>query len=66
LIDLAAGNLKQRMGKTRAAYNLWSRSLTRLEKLPSPYMGLDLRAFVEDLQASLIKPTLPLLIRLNF
>jgi predicted metal-dependent hydrolase len=44
LIDLAAGNLKQHMDKSHPAINLWKSSLARLEKLPSPYMGLNIRS----------------------
>jgi uncharacterized protein len=57
LIDLAAGNLKQRMDKTSPATNLWNSSLARLEKLPSPYLGLDLRAVKQAILKCLVDQT---------
>jgi len=50
LIQIAAANLKRSQGRTQAADKLWRRGLARLEKAPSPYMGVDARAFTRDVR----------------
>jgi predicted metal-dependent hydrolase len=66
VIDLAAGNLKLRMGKDSSAITLWSSALARLDTLPSPYMGLDLHRVRSDLRSLLDAPaSAPVLLRLT-
>lgn len=45
LIQIAASHLKRFMGSLDAARSLAARGLERLARTPSPYMGLDVRAF---------------------
>jgi predicted metal-dependent hydrolase len=45
LIQIAASQLKRRMGAPGAARSLAARGLARLARASSPYMGLDVRAF---------------------
>ena len=42
LIQLAAANLKHRMGEEAAAQHLWRATTHRLSTLPDLYMGIDL------------------------
>jgi predicted metal-dependent hydrolase len=53
LVNLAAGNLKDRMDNSASAIKLWTFSLSRLEKLPSPFMGLDIPALKSAIRARL-------------
>lgn len=65
LIQVAAGNLKRHLGTDRAAYNLYRSGMVRLAALPTPYLGIDLRRFVEEVEAYAERRTrLPALIRL--
>jgi predicted metal-dependent hydrolase len=66
LIDLAAGNLKLTMKAPASTIKLWGDALARLEKLPSLYMGLDIRSLENDVRLRLANLTLPpLLLRLQ-
>jgi predicted metal-dependent hydrolase len=57
LIDLAAGNLKLVGGRPASALKLWQSGLLRLEKLPSLYMGLDIRALERAVRRCLDDPS---------
>jgi hypothetical protein len=48
LIQLAAANLKQLLGRERAVRNLVARGLERLQKLPPHYMGVDTVTLTDD------------------
>jgi len=50
LIQLAAANLKRFLGNEVAATNLARSSLTRLQKIPPIYMGVDVAALTEDVE----------------
>jgi hypothetical protein len=66
LVDLAAGNLKHRMQNTASAIKLWNVSLARFAKLPSPYMGVDIRGLEDKIQARLRgESSAPILVRLH-
>ncbi|UVT15269.1 MAG: DUF309 domain-containing protein [Nitrospira sp.] len=47
LIQFAASNLKWSLGNETAARKLARNGLDRLQKVPSPYMGIDVTAFTE-------------------
>jgi uncharacterized protein len=51
LIQIAAAELKRLMGSERAAQALYGRGLTRLRGVASPFLGLDVARFVEDVEA---------------
>jgi len=51
LIQVAAGELKRVMGNEGAARALAGRGLARLGQAPSPFLGLDVRRFVEEVEA---------------
>jgi hypothetical protein len=66
LIDLAAANLKLTTGARPSAVKLWQSGVVRLEKLPSPYMGLDIRQLEIEVRARLTDSSLPpVLLRLQ-
>jgi predicted metal-dependent hydrolase len=66
LVDLAAGNLKYRMENSASASKLWKFSLSRLERLPSSLMGLDIHALASELRTRLSdSPASPVLLRLQ-
>jgi hypothetical protein len=66
LIDLAAANLKLTTGASASAQKLWESGLRRLDKLPSPYMGLDIRDLEHQLRSRLTDFSLPpVLLRLQ-
>jgi len=48
VIQVAAGNLKRSMNVDEGAQRLWSEALGRLAPLPSPLLGVDVRAFERD------------------
>ena len=50
LIQVAAANLKRFQGNEGAAEALFRRGLARLAQVPSPYMGIAVRAFERDVQ----------------
>ena len=51
LIQVAASHLKRFMGSKDAARALAERGLARLARTPSPYMGIDVRAFERAVRA---------------
>jgi uncharacterized protein len=63
LIQLAAANLKRFVGYRQAADNLMLRAITRLEQVPSLYMGVDVASLMSELRAH--RCGLAPLIRLN-
>ncbi len=50
LIQLAAANLKNFSGNHQAAENLLTSGLTRLQKKPKLYMGIDVVGLTEDIR----------------
>ena len=54
LIQFAAANLKRFAGNHWAARNLATNGLVRLQKTPTPYMGIDVAKFTEDVQQHMI------------
>ncbi|MGH7205490.1 MAG: DUF309 domain-containing protein [Nitrospiraceae bacterium] len=50
LIQLAAANLKRHLGNATATNNLARSGLTRLQKIPPIYMGVDVVALAEDVK----------------
>lgn len=48
LIQFAAANLKRFLGNHRAAGNLLSRGIVRLQRAPKFYMGMDVARLTED------------------
>jgi predicted metal-dependent hydrolase len=48
LIQFAAANLKRFLGNHRAAGNLLSRGIVRLQRAPKFYMGIDVARLTED------------------
>lgn len=48
LIQFAAANLKRLLGNHRAAGNLLSRGIVRLQRAPKFYMGMDVARLTED------------------
>jgi hypothetical protein len=50
LIQLAAANLKRFLGNATAAHNLARSGLTRLQKIPLIYMGVDVAALAKDVE----------------
>ena len=66
LIDLAAANLKLTTGASASAQRLWESGLRRLEKLPSAYLGLDIRDLEHQVRSRLTDFSLPpVLLRLQ-
>lgn len=63
LIQLAAANLKQAVNNGAAAKTLTHAGITRLERCATPYMGIDVRLLLPDLQGYLsgTHPHLPLI-----
>ena len=51
LIQVAAGELKRFMGNEGAARALTGRGIVRLGGAPSPFLGLDVRRFAEEVGA---------------
>jgi uncharacterized protein len=51
LIQVAAAELKHLMGHERAAQALYGRGLARLAGVSSPFLGVDVRRFEEDVAA---------------
>jgi hypothetical protein len=65
IIQVAAGNLKRFMGEESAAQKLGARGLARIATVPSPFLGLDVRAFEADARGYLAgERAAPALIRL--
>ena len=56
LIQLAAANLKHVLGNPAATHNLSRSGITRLQKVPPSYMGIDVAHLKEVLQEHLISP----------
>ena len=50
LIQLAAANLKQRLGRELAVQNLGQRGIARLQKVPPRYMGIDTSRLAEGVR----------------
>ena len=50
LIQLAAANLKQRLGRELAVQNLGQRGIARLQKVPPRYMGIDTSRLAEEVR----------------
>lgn len=50
LIQLAAANIKQFCGNHRAAENLRTSGIIRLQKTPPRYMGVDVGRLIQDFQ----------------
>jgi predicted metal-dependent hydrolase len=50
LIQLAAANLKYFLGHCQAAGNLLQRGLTRFERVPDCYMGIDVARLIDHLR----------------
>ena len=66
LIQVAAGNLKRCMGSPLSADRLSKAALERFRLMPQIYMGIDIRMFERDVQASMNNSrTAPALIRLQ-
>ena len=63
LIQIAAANLKCFLGNPTATHNLLHRGMTRLQSIPSSYMGVDVVGFVEAIQRGAIDsyPRAPLI-----
>jgi uncharacterized protein len=59
LIDLAASHLKLTMNAPAASMKLQREALARLEKVPSPYMGLDVRDLERRIHRKLAELSLP-------
>lgn len=51
LIQIAAANIKKFVGAPQAVANLTGSGLTRFEKLPPIYMGVDIPAFAREARA---------------
>ena len=51
LIQIAAANIKKFLDAPQAVANLTGSGLTRFEKLPPSYMGVDVAAFTRDVRA---------------
>ncbi|MEP7127138.1 MAG: DUF309 domain-containing protein [Byssovorax sp.] len=65
LIQIAAGNLKRFMEAESAAQKLGARGLARLGTVPSPFLGIDVRAFEAEARGYLAgEREKPALIRL--
>ncbi len=63
IIQLAAAEIKRFSGMPRPAQALGERALVRLAKVPSPYLGLDVRALEREAGARLAgERALPLLL----
>ena len=54
LIQFAAANLKRFIGNHRAAGNLITNGIVRLQKTPKLYMGIGVARFTEDVQQHMI------------
>ena len=54
LIQFAAANLKRFTGNHRAAGNLVTSGIIRLQKTPKFYMGIDVARLAEDFQQPLV------------
>lgn len=66
LIQLAAAEIKHFSAMPGAATKLWGRARERLLGVPSPYLGLDVRALVVEVEARLAGTrTTPLVLRLE-
>ncbi len=63
LIQLAAANLKHFLGNPTATQNLLHSGMTRLQSIPSSYMGVDVVSFVAAVQRGAIDscPRTPLI-----
>ena len=55
LIQFAAANLKRFAGNHRAARNLATNGLVRLQKTPTPYMGINVASLTEDVRQHIIE-----------
>ena len=66
LIQLAAANLKRSIGAHVSAEKLLRAGLARLQSVPPVYLGLDVRAFVQEVHDYFIdRCVIPALIRLD-
>ena len=54
LIQFAAANLKRFTGNHRAAGNLVTSGIVRLQKIPTLYMGIDVARLAEDFQQHMV------------
>lgn len=63
LIQLAAANLKHFMNNGTAAEKLTRAGIARLDRSPTPYMGIDVKLVLQDLHGYLegLHPHLPLI-----
>ena len=66
LIQLAAANLKRSVGAHASAQKLLRAGLARFQNVPPVYLGLDVRAFVQEVHDYFIdRCVIPALIRLD-
>jgi uncharacterized protein len=56
LIQVAAANLKCFLGNSAAAHNLLHSGITRLQKVPPSYLGINVSRLTETLQAHMVRP----------
>jgi predicted metal-dependent hydrolase len=54
LIQFAAANLKRFTGNHRAAGNLVTNGIVRLQKIPTRYMGIDVARLTQDFRQPIV------------